>query len=263
MEGRLEARQVTITIGRVDWAEWIPNPQSNKQYGGVNLGRNGIACHSVEGELNGRKFLARAFAPFPPTTNDLSNMFTLSYGGALYQHFPVTSQCWCSGEREANRTTWSVEAEGFGSQGPLTSAQESTMLRLFEEWQDYTGKSATRGEQPEVMWWDFRRAPADRTIWQHNEIVATACPSGRYNPTFAAWAEGDSDMGMTPEEKARIERLERIVGGEAANDIDLLVSINNLNTVVGAHIDDDAMHDGGGGASIGQIPDHTHGGVEA
>ena len=42
--------------------------------------------------------------------------------------------------------------------------------------------------------------------------------------------------GMTPEEKARMERLVAIVGGPAADGLDLLLSINNLNAVLTDHL---------------------------
>jgi hypothetical protein len=216
---------MTVHIGRVSWAEWVPNPNMNlesphnKVHPGVNAGKNGIACHSMEGWLRGAKFIPRAFAPFPPATNDLSNMFTLAVDGSLYQHYPVTSKCWCSGNLEANSTTWSVEAEGTAI-SPLSISQRQTMLRLFGEWESHTGLKATRGDGHEVMWWAYRLSPEDRTIWQHNEIAATACPSGRYDEVFAEWeAQDDMSHEHYEELKARIARLEgATVGLDAAGN---------------------------------------------
>lgn len=55
---------------------------------------------------------------------------------------------------------------------------------------------------------------------------------------------------MTADELARLERLERIVGGEAADQIDLLESHNNLNAAVTAHVD---HHPGSS-----TVSEHTH-----
>lgn len=214
-----------ITIGRVSWATWVPNPNMNlesphnKVHPGINKGENGIACHSMEGWLRGSNFIPRAFAPFPPVSNDLSNMFTLAVDGSLYQHYPITSKCWCSGNMEANSTTWSVEAEGTAI-SPLSIAQRNSMQRLFKEWEDHTGRKATRGDGHEVMWWAYRLSPEDRTIWQHNEIAATACPSGRYDETFAEWAEQEEGMSQTQYEelKDRIANVEAIMVGTLPPD---------------------------------------------
>jgi hypothetical protein len=196
-----------IRNGLIDWAKQVPNPQTSKTYAGENAGRNGIFCHSVEGILAG-DFIPRAF---DPNDNDLSNMFTLKLDGTLCQHFPVTAKCFCSSSKEANSTTWSVEAEGVGDRTKpdridLTAAQSKTMQRLFAEWEQYTGLKATRGSGAAKAWpWGQGRLyPVNRTLWQHSEAIATACPSGRYDATFAAWEAAPTP----PVEEERVTRAE-------------------------------------------------------
>lgn len=48
-----------------------------------------------------------------------SSMFVLRYSGELIQMHPIWASTWTSGGREANTSTWAVEAEGgwLGAQG--------------------------------------------------------------------------------------------------------------------------------------------------
>lgn len=161
-----------IFDGWVDWADRAAGPV-NKVYVEANTGA-GIVCHSMEGTYQG------SFNELLNPSRQASWMFSLRKNGKLVQHYRVTASPWASGNKTANTSLWSVEAEGVAGQ-PLTDEQSDTLYRLCREWEAYhgDGRMAQRVEP--------------RTVWQHNEVWnweavnagATACPSGRYDQFFA------------------------------------------------------------------------------
>jgi len=62
-------------------------------------------------------------------------------------------------------------------------------------------------------------------------------------------------MALDTATEARIARLERIVGGVAATDIDLLASVNGLNDALTRHAED---HPGGNGVPSVTVAPHAH-----
>ena len=222
------------TTGWVDWAERKPGI-GDKIYSEPNRGL-GLIGHSIVGSA------AAAYSRFLSTAKDASGnytaqaaascMFILEKSGELVQMYPVTASTWTSGGREANTSYWPIEAEG-GAPGnerePLTDAQVRTLLRLCAEFEKHTGRKVQRGT----------------TFREHGEVATkfgyspTACPSGRYARFYEALEAGpEVEMALDTATEARIARLERIVGGVAATDIDLLASVNGLNDALTRHAEE-------------------------
>ena len=230
--------EAVIVSGWVDWAERV-NVRQDKAYGSVNRGR-GIVWHSQEGRgLQAMKNIHNG------DSRQTSFMFWIAEDGSLYQFSPVSASVWTSGNRTANTSYWPVELEGVAGE-PINDAQMRTAIRLIADWESYKSMSA------------------DRTnMLEHNEVATrwkpnagpTACPSGRYDRLWAFLTGGED--AMTPEEKERLERLERLVaangfwtwkdgslvlvtGEEAlaaadAMGVGTFVSINNLNNALHEH----------------------------
>lgn len=239
-----------IVDGWVDWAQQVPGMRQDKRYPQPNIGA-GIVWHSQEGGgLTSMVNIHQSDAP-------PSFMFWLSLLGHLYQFSPVTASVWCSGSLQANTLYWPVEAEGT-SVMPLNDDQIGTALRLVGEWERHTGNEATR----------------PGTMLEHREVATrwapnagpTACPSERYAPLWAAMEDA-----MTPEQLARLERLERLAGGFGVDTLDgqrltgvpALAYLDELgistpltfqaqNAALGEHVDN---HPGPAGPPV---PPHTH-----
>ena len=207
-----------MSIRNSGWLDWTTHKPGifAKTYTQPNTGLLGLALHSWVGSeaetadgipnrfLSEEKDINGNFTPSAAA----STMFVLRYSGELIQMYPVTASTWTSGGREANTQTWAVEAEGGylaapgGYSEPLRQEQVATMIRLAEEWEEYSGRSCVRGE----------------TMWEHNELSKkfatppTACPAHRYDNFYAAWsAMHVPRAGLTDAE--RIARLERLMAG--------------------------------------------------
>jgi hypothetical protein len=150
-----------IVDGWLDYAIRKPGPV-NKVNGGLNQVK-GIFLHSAEGYADG---LWGQLANGPVSWH-LSNLFD----GTLYQHYPLTAQCWHA--TAANNAYIGMEHEGKVPNHPsLTEAQVATAKRVIAD------VSAWKGWQP-------RRTPdLTQTLWEHREVTrlggtGSACPSGR------------------------------------------------------------------------------------
>jgi len=204
--------------GWLSWAIRRPGP-ANKVYAEKNR-NEGLCCHSAEG------WLAGIFGELDNPNRAASWHFTNAISGEFYQHYPVTSSTWTSGNYEANVRYWATESEGLAAT-PLNDKQVDNMLTLAQEFEAYTGKVATR-------------ATADRTVWMHREVAQkwspnagpTACPSERYQPFFIALdLSQEADMGMTPEQLARLDAAEKGV-------YQLQTQVFGTNGIVDAYVTD-------------------------
>ena len=206
--------------GWLDWTTKIPGV-ADKVYTQPNTGLLGLALHSVVGSETGfqdgipNRFLNTerdAQGRYTPNAA-ASSMFVLRYSGEMIQMYPVTASTWTSGGREANCSTWAVEAEGGylsapgGYDEPLRPAQVATMLRLCGEWEMKYGRQ-------------IKRSLVDRTLWEHQDLAkrfgtsATACPSKRYLPLYAALQE---ELDMTPAQQKMLSDVWlACTGGDAA-----------------------------------------------
>lgn len=244
--------------GWASWARRIGGPL-DKVYSQPNAGL-GLAAHSVVGEES--DFQDGIPSRFLSTERDANGRYTdyaaasvtfvLRKSGILIQMYPITASTWTSGSRAANTQYIAMELEGggylpdgtpnFGE--PMTAAQAGTFALLIRELAAHKGIPFV----PNV------------NILQHKQLVAmyggapTSCASDRYQRGYNILLEGEEPM--TPEERARLERLERIVAangwngltGEAAlAQLDTLgasafLSVENLNRALSEHVDN---HPGG------------------
>lgn len=133
-------------------AEAYPGP-SNKQDNGENA-LQGVIVHSAEGSTNSA--IIQLFSAFR-----VSWHFTVSKDGSVKQHYPLTTITWHA--RDANLYYVGIEEEGIAGE-PLTELQLHATVHLIHWISVQTGWD-------DVRWGDQLR--------EHNEFVATACPSGR------------------------------------------------------------------------------------
>ena len=189
--------------GFFDWATRDPGhpekvyPERNKE--------EGIAWHSAEGWLPSLRQLVKAWERKASWTG------SISLHGDLFQHYPVWASCWASSSSGANIRTWSFELEGLAGDLP-TPNQMRTIWRITAERELRTGREATR-DLP------------GRNMWNHWELAhkygapPTSCPSGRYDKFYAELEARPKEDEMTPEEKARLERVEKILAGNGIAQI--------------------------------------------
>ena len=171
-----------IINGWADWAVRRDGP-SWKAYPYGNYGL-GIVWHSMEGWLSG------SLAELDKPSRYASWMFSLDLDGTLYQHYPVNTSCWASGNEFANVNWWSCELSGVQSM-PINPKQLSTALSLISEWESYSGLQAYRSGDPSTQ-----------TMHEHREVDTistpnagpTACPSGRYTLLWEALIEKENEM---------------------------------------------------------------------
>lgn len=186
--------------GFVEWAIRHPGP-AFKQYD-VRNRQEGIVFHSMEG------WLAGSFAELDKPERQASWMFSCSLDGTLYQHYPVWTSCWASGNGLANTHWWSLELEGVYTM-PINLEQARTVTRVIAEWH------AVRPDKQVSRVGDLY----SKTLWEHREVDTlatpnagdTACPSERYQPLWAALGEGV----MAPEELELLLAIATVVAGPA------------------------------------------------
>jgi hypothetical protein len=146
----------------ISWATKRPGPP-NKVFPGTNK-MEGIVLHSMEGWLLG------SLGELDNPNRQASWCFSLSKEGSLYQHYPLESCCWASGNETANESYLSIELEGTAAI-PINDAQLATILKLLNE----LGFS-----QHGVDIFMHREVA---TKWEPN-VGPTACPSERYSRLF-------------------------------------------------------------------------------
>ena len=184
---------------------WIQHPDfiridgiADKVYSQPNSGQGGIACHSIVGEepdsQDGvpNRFLSTARKADGDYTKDAaaSCMFIIRKRAKHVQMYPVTASTWTTGGREANTTTWPIEAEG-GRPGnesePLTEPRETAFLVMAPAWEELFGRMLEVGQ----------------TVRAHGAIArlygyaATACESGRYRNAWARLTGGERFVATT------------------------------------------------------------------
>lgn len=138
------------------WLEGVQRvyPPAWKVNGWTNLG-SGITCHSAEGYEHG---LLSQLAVYSWT-------FTALKDGRRWQHYPITAQCWHSGNAYGNNNLVSIEFEGVAGQA-LTEAQIESAVYFIREVSTHRG-------------WIPVRNPTFHNLYEHNELSGTSCPSGR------------------------------------------------------------------------------------
>lgn len=123
--------------------------------GGGGRGGDGVVIHSAEGSLEST--LATLRGP-----KEASWHFTVAKAGTVFQHYELHDQCWHAGPR-ANPYYVGIECEGRAGEG-LTELQLAALAALVRWIADQDG------------WPLFERGVS---LFEHNEFMATSCPSGR------------------------------------------------------------------------------------
>ncbi len=117
-----------------------------------------------------------------PADTANSWQFGVFKDGHVEQYYSVRAWCWQAGDRDDpgnditnNRDLFGIEHEG-GPNGnlsePLTPRQLTATINL------------TKWAVAEGHIHKLTRTGPHRGLWEHNEIRATACPSGRFTPIW-------------------------------------------------------------------------------
>lgn len=122
----------------------------------------------------------------------------------LIQHAPINWRLAHGNSANPYSSGWELEGAA-ATHGPADPWQVATLRRMERDFAAFYARP-------------FRRVNGG---WhEHGEHGPTSCPEGRYATLYAAWAREeaenveDADMGMTPEEQARMARLERLLFGD-------------------------------------------------
>lgn len=142
-------------MSRCPFATWRPGPPHKVGYGALTLSvKDGVIDHSAEGPLS-------ATLDVLDSSRQVSWHFTNDDTG-LYQHYDTDAVCWHAGYN-ANVRFVGVENTGVAGEW-LTDNQLDHLIDLHMWLKD------------EGILTECKRAV---DLWEHNEWMATDCPSGR------------------------------------------------------------------------------------
>jgi len=138
------------------WAIQLPGPPEKVGFANVTLRLGtGAVVHSAEGSAAG----AWAVLTGP---HQVSWHFTALKDGTVWQHYDTGQICWHAGSK-ANPYYIAIECEGLAGE-ELTPVQADSLSELLRWLHESYGWPA---------------AERHVTLFEHNEFMATACPSGR------------------------------------------------------------------------------------
>lgn len=143
-----------------DWADWHRGPAS-KLWPDLNQAA-GVVFHSAVGTLQG--VIDVVMGPLEKSVTGV-----VGYDGKLIQFYPVTASPWANGSHEANKLYLGFEFEGglVGNESePLTPLQVDAAEHILRDLAEWKGVPLSFWQRPS-------------TLIEHNELIATACPSGR------------------------------------------------------------------------------------
>ena len=145
---------------------WPGPPEKTGAPGAVANRIAGAVVHSAEGSLDAALSVLGG-----PTRS--SWHLTIAKDGRYVQHYPLEAVTWHAGA-DANPRLVGIELEGVAGE-ELTGAQFDCLVNVLR-WIGAVGSWAT-----------FERHV---TLFEHNEFMATACPSGRvpWGPLIEALA---------------------------------------------------------------------------
>lgn len=152
--------------GICDFAIWRPGPKWKVGYTvfGRTSDKHGVVDHSSEGPLEATLGVLDSWrtVSWQFTVSAIELLSENNLLTRVYQHYPITDVCWHAGFA-ANKQYVGIEHCGRKDE-PLTEPQYQTTLRLHR-WLRQQG----------VLTVCERRVD----LWEHNELMATDCPSGR------------------------------------------------------------------------------------
>ena len=174
-----------------------PGPQDKQGYPDApeRTSRVGMVLHSAEGSLaSALGVLASALGVLDgPRT--VSWHFTACKDGRIFEHYDLASACWHAGRKAANLSLVGVEHEGVA--GEVVSGVQLQASADLVRW-----VAAQEG-------WTPTRGLVGRTLFEHNELNATSCPSHRIPwPDLMALVEGPpQEPPMSDQQKIDLEVL--------------------------------------------------------
>lgn len=176
----------------------VPGHPDKVGYPSGNSGPlRGTVVHSAEGWRSELKRLVQ------DVNRRASWCFSVLTDGTIWQHYPVDSWLWHSGDTDddggvkGNMELGSIEEEGLAGT-PLNEKQVASTVRVIQFQARYFGRDESYARYP-VM-------PSDGwTLAEHNQIsnAFTACPSGRI-----PWEDILELLKEDEEMTARIIKLE-------------------------------------------------------
>ena len=159
-----------------------PGP-AEKTYAHVNS-VEGVILHSMVGGLAGAYTVLDDVRVTPVNVYRAGSWhFSIARDGTVYQHYPLTACPFHAGSGYQNRRLIGIEHEGGGPSNrseSLTSDQLEASVRLARWIALQAGFELSRGDGPEGR---------TRTLLQHREVAATACPSGRFDAIWQRYLE--------------------------------------------------------------------------
>lgn len=190
----------------LSFATRIPGPPSKYGYSARRTRTLGEVVGEVKHSMEGSYLSARRRMEDPGQT--ASWHFSILKSGEVAQHYPLEYITWHGG-MTANFFHVGIEHEGVAGE-PLTEAQYQGTLAISH---------ALRTMCPTIG-----RQPPDRRInlREHNEFMATACPSGRI-----PWDRLIGDLTLTPkteEEPMDVSREEFLAFVTAVNEFNQKIS---------------------------------------
>lgn len=150
--------------GWFSWAERMPGP-ATKIWPEQNA-IDGVVFHSAVGSLQSVIDVVMG-----PVSNQRSVTGVIGYDGRFIQFYPVTQSPWANGSHSANIKYNGYEHEG-GRDIPsevherLTEEQIQADVRILQDLSVWKGVDVGYWVRP-------------TTLVEHNQLFATACPSGR------------------------------------------------------------------------------------
>ena len=136
--------------------QWLPGPPESV-WPDCNK-CSGAVLHSAEGSWYGLQHQL--------VGGNVSWHFSVLQDGRVFQHYELDASCWHAGSRAANATLIGIEHEGGGPNNPsepLTPLQLAASVTLV-------------GWLASQFGWRMERGV---TLFEHNELTNTRCPSGR------------------------------------------------------------------------------------
>ena len=132
--------------------------------------KRGAVYHSMVGTYSSAKAKMDG-------TDKASWHFSVLQNGQVYQHYPVNVWAWHCGDRDDpegeitnNRDLIGIEHEG----GPLGNTSEPLTDAQLDASAELTAWLLAEGHISNLS-----RIGQTRGLWEHREMYATACPSGR------------------------------------------------------------------------------------
>lgn len=174
---------------RYPGSSWYPGPLDKQGYTGLAVNEcRGVICHSMVGSA--ASALARLEGP-----DRASWHFSVLQNGTVLQHYESNAVTWHAGSMRWNGRLIGIEHEGGAEPNvsePLTLSQLTASVLLVRWLSQTHGFALTRD------------ITLGRTLYEHNDVYQTACPSGRI--PWDRYIEEDEDA-MTPELKTTLDAL--------------------------------------------------------